>query len=207
MWLGLEDSTHNKNLLLRKCENIFEGQKKAFDNKESGASYYYRFPEDKIRPEANVLTDTRIRGKGEAQAVKLAKKEGRTVTETELQKSFVKNVNEPIPMIRVASDGSEEKGVLYVTSDDITDLPSEGKNPSYGMFFLKEGKRVPYPIYSPENIGNMERFSITQEDMKEANSIKAKRDEAEYNKILYWRNVQNLIHEKRLKEGEPYEAF
>ena len=186
MWLGLEGSVFNKNLLVRKCENIFKGQKSAFDNKESGASYYYKFPEGQIQPETNILTESRVSGSKEANILRGFRDE-----------------NQPIPIIRVSSDGTEEKGTLYVSSDDITDLPSAGNNPSYGMFFLKEGKRVPYPIYSPEDIGNMERFTITSEDMKEANSIIAKRNEAEYNKILYWRNVDKLVKESRERLGEP----
>ncbi|HHT9129521.1 MAG TPA: hypothetical protein ACFYEC_01485, partial [Candidatus Brocadiaceae bacterium] len=185
MWLGLEDSIFNKNLLVRKCENIFKGQKEAFDKNETGMGYYYKFPAGEIKPETNVVTESRVAGSKEAEILRGFKKE-----------------NQPIPIVRVASDGTEEKGILYVTSDDITDLPADGRTPSYGMFFLKEGKRVPYPIYSPENNGNMERFSITDEDVKEANSIKAKRNEAEYNKILYWRNVDNLVKESRERLGE-----
>jgi hypothetical protein len=211
MWLAPDkalpmgdNEVYLKNLLISKSESLFKKQLE----KGSQFGYRYKFEEGTLRAEGNVLYESRQVGSSERQERKALLKKGVITPEMEQKISQTYSVAPgTIRVVQVDSGGNEIKGQLYITSDAKTEMPRPGESPSYGMYFLPDGKFVPKPMYDPENFADVARFSVTKEDIQKANSIKAQRDEAIVNRQKYVNSVNAQITEMREKYGElDYDA-
>lgn len=79
-----------------------------------------------------------------------------------------------IPGKRIDRDGTEVKGVFMIRYDEYTDSTP----PSYAIMFLPDGKRIPDPVYSPDNSYSQARFSITEDQMRRGAYEKESRNKA-----------------------------
>jgi hypothetical protein len=103
-----------------------------------------------------------------------------------------------IPGKRIDRDGTEVKGVFMIRQDEYTDsIP-----PSYSVMFLPDGKRIPDPVYSPNNDYSQTRFSITEDQMRRGAYERKSKEKAIEAKNKPWIQRQADIEALREQAGE-----
>lgn len=103
-----------------------------------------------------------------------------------------------IPGKRIDRDGTEVKGVFMIRYDEYTDsIP-----PSYAIMFLPDGKRVPDPVYSPDDSYSQARFSITEDQMRRSAYEKETRKQTLEAQNAPWVKRQAEIEALREQAGE-----